>query len=274
MGVRDKVSYLITGGAGSIGSNLIRFLRNFGGTQKIIAFDNNEYGLSCLPSDIELAVGDLRDKNRLEEVLNDIDIVVHAGALKRIEMAEWNVKECIKTNVIGTMNLTEACQKSQVKKLLLISSDKAVPTDEFSLYGATKYLQEKIVLTANKGSTLCSIARFGNVMGTRGDVLEIWSEQIAANKPLSITDPDMRRFFWSMESAIDFIADCLDRMEGGEIFVPKMTEYNIMELKVQYFPNAETTHIGIRPGETMSHKLMTPQEEAKAKEYDWGWTIK
>ena len=269
------MSYLITGGAGSIGSNLIDFLRRFGGTRKIIAFDNNEYGLSCLPSDpiLELAVGDLRDKNRLEEVLNDIDIVVHTGALKRIEMAEWNVKECIKTNVFGTINLTEACKEKKVNKLLLISSDKAVPTDEYSLYGATKYLQEKIVLTANKGPLMCSVARFGNVMGTRGDVLEIWSKEMEANNPLSITDPDMRRFFWAMSPAIDFIADCLDRMEGGEIFVPKMEEYNIMQLKVKFFPNAETTHIGIRPGETMRHNLMTPSERARAKEYEWGWII-
>lgn len=267
------MNYLVTGGAGSIATGLINHICKQPNPPKIIAFDNSEYALSLLPAfpNLELAIGDIRDKSRLKETMKFVDTVIHAASLKRVDMAEWNVKETIKTNVLGTINVVEACAETNVEKMLLISSDKAVPTDNFSLYGATKYLQEKIVLTAKKPD--CSVARFGNVSGTRGDVLEIWARQTRENKPLTITEPNMQRYFWTMHEAVNFITHCLNIMKGGEIFVPKMTETNIMTLQQQHHPNAQVELIGMRPGEMLRHALLTPNEHSRAVEYDWGWLI-
>jgi len=276
--------FLVTGAAGSIGSALVKRLLQFQDV-KVWALDHDEYGLACLGDEVKgdprliLSLGDVRDKDRIELLLqNGVDMVFHLAAIKRIEAAEYNVQEAIKTNVLGTINLVEACLKNPPEKFLLISSDKAVPTESgISLYGATKYLQEKIVLSANKmnGRTKYSVVRFGNVRETRGNVLEIWRRQHIRGEPLTITDPKMRRFFWHMDECVDFILMCYEKMGGGEIFVPKMVEYNILDLAREMFgEKVRTKIIGVRPGEVLIHNLMTRDERIKAKENEWGWIIK
>jgi len=277
-----NATFLVTGGAGSIGSALVKTLEKEDCT--ILVFDNNEYGLSCLEGDVDvdkvkLIYADVRDKERIEYVLNcySVDVVVHLAALKRVESSESNPSEAIKVNVLGTQNLIDVCLKHPPKKFLLTSSDKAVPTESgISLYGATKFLQEKLVLSANGINGIkCSVARFGNVMGTRGDVLELWNKQIQSEKEILITDPKMKRFYWLYRECMEFIMMCLNEMEGGEIFVPKMPEYNIVDLARQFHgDNVKIRVTGLRPGEVLLQELMTKEERLRAKEFDWGWIIK
>lgn len=270
---------LVTGGAGSIGSNLALKLLEKENIGKVIAFDNNEYALACLQEKVsgkplQIAFGDVRDCERLREVLRDVDVVVHAAAMKRVEMAELNVVEAIKVNVLGTINLLQECRNASVKKFLLISSDKAVPVGEIGNYGATKLLQERVTLSS-KFPPMCAVARFGNVMQTRGNVLEIWERQRQEGKPLSITHPDVRRFFWTMEEAVNFIISCLEGMTHGDLFVPRMSEQRLMDLaKRIYGESVQFEQIGLRPGEVLIHKLMTDEEMERAVPSRWGWVIR
>jgi len=277
---------LVTGGAGSIGSNLVRSLEKLG-VANIIVMDNNEYALSIMEdefsgkSNIKLALGDVRDRERLRYLMKNVDIVVHMAAYKRVEVSERNMPEVIKVNVEGALNVVEICQKVGVKKVLLISTDKAVPYDDMSIYGATKLLQEKIFLLANEdylNEGYCfkaSVARFGNVIGTRGDVTEIWAKQHDSNKPLAITDLSMKRFFWTMREATDFITRCIDCMQGGEIFIPKIKEYGIIEYAEKlYGKGVKYKVVGTRSGEVLSHVLMTTGEKLCAKDIGWGFVIK
>jgi len=274
--------YFVTGAAGSIGSALVKKLVE-NKDNYVDAFDNNEYGLAMLRSEVNaqnlrILVGDVRDKERLETLLatEPYIIVIHLAALKRVETAEENVVEAIKTNVEGTINLTEACIKtyntSALDKFLLISSDKAVPTGDIGLYGATKFLQEKIVLSCPVMK--CAVARFGNVKGTRGDVFEIWKKQAEKGQHLTLTNPEARRFYWTMEEAVAFILKCLDLMQGGEIFVPNMKEYDMLDVLHGEFPEEEHEVTGLRPGEVLVHKLMTESEQHRAEETEWGWIIR
>ncbi len=277
--------YFVTGAAGSIGSALVKKLVE-NKDNHVDAFDNNEYGLAMLRSEVKarnlrVLVGDVRDKERLETLLatEPYNVVIHLAALKRVETAEQNVVEAIKTNVEGTINLTEACIKTRPTfshrpdKFLLISSDKAVPAGDIGLYGATKFLQEKIVLSCPVMK--CSVARFGNVKGTRGDVFEIWKKQAENSQHLTLTDSKARRFYWSMKEAVQFIVNCLYLMKGGEIFVPlEMKEYNMLHLLTTAYPKASYKVTGLRPGEVLVHKLMTESERLNAERTEWGWVIK
>lgn len=276
------MNYFLTGGAGSIGIALtLKLLEK--PLPNIIVFDNNEYALSKLDTAerkkhgrLTLAVGDLRDRNRLEELLGSVNTVVHLAAIKRVETAECNIGETIKTNILGTMGLIDACRNCGVENLLLISSDKAVPSGngEIGLYGLTKLVQEKLVLTANKFMH-ASVVRFGNVIGTKGDVFEIWKQQRNEQRTLTITDKRCKRFYWSLSDATDFILFCLNNMrEGGETFVPKMEEFTMVEMARKHFgDDVKFIEIGLRPGEVLTHQLMTETEKKRAKEYDWGWII-
>jgi len=283
-------SILITGGAGSIGSNLLfRLIHNIKVQNmsswyydKIIIMDNDEYGLSLLEEKIgesnpivKLALGDIRDRHRLRYLLRGVDAVVHCSAYKRVEVAEHNVSEVIRVNIEGTLNLVEECQNANIKKILLISSDKAVPYKDICTYGITKLMQERMVLLSNNHTIQCSVVRFGNVIGTKGDVLDIWTRQFLEGKPLSITNKDMKRYFWSMEEAVNFIIKCLSYMKGGEIFIPKMQEYNIMDYaKMKFGDNVKFKIIGLRSGETMKHKLMTEEEQNHVEDLGWCYRIR
>jgi len=270
--------YLVTGATGSIGSALTRKLleskENF-----VDAFDNNEYGLAVLESELatenlKIIIGDIRDRYRLELLVasKPYDAIIHLAALKRVEAAEENVAEAIKTNVLGTINVIEACERAPPGKFLLISSDKAVPVNEIGVYGATKFLQERIVLSCK--AMRCAVARFGNVKGTRGDVFEIWKKQATEGKPLTLTDPQARRFYWEMHEAINFIVMCLSIMQGGEIFIPEMKEYNMLQMFRMTFPKEDYIAIGLRPGEVLLHELMTQSERLRAERTLWGWIIR
>lgn len=276
------LKYFITGAAGSIGSALVKKLLE-NKDVAVDAFDNNEYGLSMLglelntPS-LRLVAGDIRDAQRLEMLLatEHYDAVIHLAALKRVEAAEQNITEAIKTNVLGTINLIEACTKARYgyvpRKFLLVSSDKAVPTDDIGIYGATKFLQERTVLACKTMN--CAVARFGNVKGTRGDVFEIWKKQADTGHPFTITEPSARRFWWTMEEAVSFILKCLDMMRGGEIFVPEMKEQSLLDMFRSVYPDKSYATTGLRAGEVLLHDLMTRVERLRAERTEWGWILR
>lgn len=267
---------LVTGATGSIGSEITKKLISIN-CKVIRALSNDENGLYELSKEItnkkkiRFIHGDISDLERCIVATEDIDIVIHAAALKHVPLCEYNPFEANKTNVIGTQNLVMASLKNNVKKFLHISTDKVV--DPISCMGATKLLAERIVINGNliKGSkkTIFSCARFGNVIGSRGSVLPLFLEQIKKNKPLTVTHRDMTRYFISIQEATDVLKNCINQMKGGEIFIPNNLKiFKIIDLakalKIYYKkPSLKIKFTGIRQGEKLFEKLYSDNEIRK-----------
>lgn len=267
----------VTGGCGSIGSEIVSYLVSK--KQQVKVFDNNELrifetqqnkklGSEEKRLNVEYVIGDVRDKDKVESEMKGCDIVIHAAALKHVYLCYENAIESVKTNIIGTQNIIDAAIKNNVKKVLFISTDKAV--NPISIMGATKFIGERLVLSAN-GNTKFSVVRFGNVIGTSGSVLKIWEKQLSEGESLTVTHKDMTRFMMSKEDAIRLIFQALKQMKGGEIFIFKMEEYNIYQMANDY--NLPIKITGIRPGEKIHEELMTAEERIKAKETKDMWII-
>ncbi len=279
---KDK-TLLVTGGAGSIGSELVRTLLNMG-PKVVRVLDNNETGLFDLEQElrsekIRLLVGDVRDRERLERAFEGVDIVFHAAALKHVPLCEFNPFDAVKTNVIGTQNALDAAIDEEVDRFIFISTDKAVnPTN---VMGATKLLAERLTISANyyKGSrkTVLSCVRFGNVLGSRGSVVPLFKKQITNGEPLTITDPNMTRFIMDIPKAIKLILKAAEIARGGEIFILKMPVVQISDLAgavadersssgCKIGKDIEVKTIGRRPGEKLYEELMTEAEAENAYE--------
>src|SRR5262249_27843085 len=206
---------------------------------------------------------DRRDEARLERALHGVDYVVHAAALKQVPAAEYNPMECIKTNVLGAENLINACIDAKVKRVVALSTDKAV--NPINLYGATKLCADKLFVAANNlsgaGGTRFATVRYGNVVGSRGSVVPLF---LAHRKHgwLPITDERMPRFWITIDEGVKFVASCLAMMEGGEIFVPKIATMTIVDLAKAIAPEAELRIVGIRPGEKL-HETLIPRDESR-----------
>jgi FlaA1/EpsC-like NDP-sugar epimerase len=261
---------LVTGGAGSIGSYISKRILDYP-VKSLRILDINEHSLFQLGREINdsrlrLLLGSITDQDRLDIASKDIDIIIHTAALKNIEITEFNPIETINTNVNGTVNLIKTIIKNNPKKFLNISTDKAA--DPSTLYGTTKNLSEKLVSWAGThiSTTKFASVRFGNVFETRGNVFEVWKRESEQKIPLSITDPMMKRYFFHIDDATEFVFRCLMIMNKGEIFIPKMKQYSIKELADQY----STDHkiIGLRKYEKMEEKLMTDEEKKIVKETD------
>jgi len=244
---------LITGGAGSIGSSLTKKLLEYP-VKTVRVLDIDEHALFLLGRSINdkrlrLLLGSILDKERLEIAGNDVDIIIHTAAIKNIEISEFNPIETIDTNVNGTMNLIKFAIKTNPKKFLNISTDKAA--DPSTLYGTTKQLSEKLTswAGAHVKSTKFASIRFGNVFETRGNVFEVWNEELKNNLALSLTDPLMERYFFHINEAIDLILNSLILMKRGEIFVPKMKLYRIKDLASKISKKHKV--IGLRSGEKL-----------------------
>lgn len=271
---------LVTGASGSIGSEITKKLLSKK-CKVIRALSNDENGLYDLSNqinhkkNIRFIHGDISDKERCIIATEDIDIVIHAAAMKHVPLCEYNPFEANKTNVIGTQNLVMASLKNNVKKFLHISTDKVV--DPISCMGATKLLAERIVINGNivKGSkkTLFSCARFGNVIGSRGSVLPNLVHQIKSNKPMTITHKDMVRYFINIEDSSNVLTSCISLMKGGEIFIPNNLKlFKILDLAKAlkiYFkkPNQKIIFTGIRQGEKLFEKLYSENEKNKIHIY-------
>ncbi len=267
----DNGSVLVTGGTGSFGQAFVRRLFAVTKPRRVIVFSRDEFKQSEMQIhpdlagriDIRFFIGDVRDQQRLELALRDVDVVIHAAAMKQVATAEYNPFECIHTNVIGAENIVRASLNSGVKKVLALSTDKAV--NPVNLYGASKLAADKIFAAANhlsaKTGTRFAVVRYGNVAGSRGSVVPLF-KRLAAEKVdhIPVTDPRMTRFWTTLDQVCDFVMASVERMEGGEIFVPKIPSLRITELATALAPGIEQKTVGIRPGEKLHEALISEDE--------------
>jgi UDP-N-acetylglucosamine 4,6-dehydratase len=274
--LKDKV-ILITGGTGSFGKQFVQTVLNEHFPKKLIIFSRDElkqfdmqqvYSEQQYPC-MRYFIGDVRDRDRLYRAMDGVDIVIHAAALKQVPTAEYNPIEVIKTNVLGGANIIDAAIDRNVQKVIALSTDKAA--NPINLYGATKLCSDKLFVAANgysgRHGTRFSVVRYGNVVGSRGSVIPFFM-QMRATGVLPITDPKMTRFWITLEEAVKFVLNCFQRMEGGEIFVPKIPSMNIVDLARAIAPECRLDIVGVRPGEKL-HETMVPEDDARnTVEYD------
>jgi len=267
----NNKTILVTGGTGSFGKQFIKTVLNRYRPNKLIVFSRDELKQYEMRSEfadtsrdsIRYFIGDVRDKDRLYRAFDEVDIVVHAAALKQVPTAEYNPIEAIKTNIMGAMNIIEAAIDRNVEKVIALSTDKAA--NPINLYGATKLCSDKLFVAANSyhGShpTRFSVVRYGNVVGSRGSVIPFFIKMKETGK-IPITDKRMTRFWITLEQGVQFVLQNLERMHGGEIFVPKIPSMNIMDLAKSIAPDCEYELVGIRPGEKL-HEIMIPEDDAR-----------
>ena len=267
---------LVTGGAGSIGSELVKKLLEYP-IQSVRVLDIDEYALAKLnkklnDSRLRILLGSVLDQKRIDMAGDGIDIIFHLAAIKNIEISEFNPIETIDTNVNGTVNMIQMLIKKKPKKFINISTDKAV--DASTLYGNTKQLGERLTSWAGVHikETKSATVRFGNVIESRGNVFEIWNEEIKKMKPLSITDVTMMRYFIHIDEVIDFILNVLLKVKSGEIFIPKMENFNIKKLADKISKSQKI--IGLRQGEKLEEILLNDNERENAIEEKNMWVIK
>ena len=260
-------SILVTGATGSFGKRFVKTILEQYDPKRVIAFSRDElkqYEMqqSIHSPKLRFFLGDVRDKERLYRAIDGIDVVIHAAAMKQVPASEFNPMEAIKTNIIGAENIINVCIDQGVKNVIALSTDKAA--NPANLYGATKLCSDKLFIAANALSerhrTRFSIVRYGNVIGSRGSVIPFFMQQRATGV-VPITDLRMTRFWITLGQGIKFVVDSLDRMHGGEIFVPKIPSMKVIDVAQVVAPGCKTEIIGIRPGEKL-HELMITQDDA------------
>jgi len=263
-------SLLITGGTGSLGKALTsHILSNHSEIRRIIIFSRDEqkqfqmaqeFPIDKFPQ-IRFFIGDVRDKERLTRAFKGVDYVIHAAAMKHVHLAEYNPEECIKTNIGGAQNVVDACLATNVERVVALSTDKACAP--INLYGATKLTSDKLFIAANniKGDSPIqfSVVRYGNVMGSNGSVIPFFINKKKEGK-LPITDPNMTRFNISLQGGVDMVMHALKYAWGGELFVPKIPSYGIMDVAEAIGPECEKPIIGIRPGEKVHEEMITTSD--------------
>lgn len=262
-------SVLITGGTGSFGRSFAELVLREFGPRRVIIFSRDELKQHDMrvrgftDPRLRYFIGDVRDPDRLRRAMQNVEVVVHAAALKQVPACEYNPIEAVLTNVMGGRNVIEAALDTGVQRVVMISTDKAV--NPVNLYGATKLVSEKLFVQANAyrgaGPTRFACVRYGNVVGSRGSVIPLFLEQKSTGK-VSVTDPRMTRFWITLDQGVRFVAGCLERMHGGEIFVPKIPSMNIMDLVEAVAPGCTAETIGIRPGEKV-HEVLISEDEAR-----------
>lgn len=266
----DNESILITGGTGSFGQMFVKTLLEKYSPKRVIVYSRDELKQSEMRSNplfqnlaLRFFLGDVRDRERLYLAMRDVDYVVHAAALKQVPAAEYNPHEFIKTNVNGATNVVEASLRAGVKKVVALSTDKAV--NPVNLYGATKLCSDKVFIAANSyagdSGTIYSVVRYGNVVGSRGSVIPLFVKQRESGV-LTITKPEMTRFLITLQKGVDFVLESLESMVGGELFVPKIPACSVADIANVVAPNAKWETIGMRPGEKM-HEILIPEDEAR-----------
>ena len=266
----DGKSILITGGTGSFGKRYAKTLLSSYSLKKLVIFSRDElkqYEMSLefkqYQDTLRFFIGDVRDYMRLREATRGIDIVIHAAALKQVPAAEYNPMECIKTNIHGAENIIQASLDNNVEKVIALSTDKAA--NPINLYGASKLASDKLFIAANNisgGRTKFAVVRYGNVVGSRGSVVPFFQKHIIEKSGyLPVTHKKMTRFWITLQQGVDFVIKCIERMGGGETFVPKIPSVRITDLAKAMAPNYEIKIIGIRPGEKL-HETMCPADDA------------
>jgi UDP-N-acetylglucosamine 4,6-dehydratase/5-epimerase len=265
---------LVTGGTGSFGTAFITTILRTHRPDSVRVYSRDElkqYELEQQLGDrrARFLIGDVRDRERMQRALRGVDVVVHAAALKQVPACEYNPFEAVQTNVVGTENVVAAALDADVPKTLAISTDKAV--NPVNLYGASKLCAEKIVVQGNayagSSGSRFSCVRYGNVVGSRGSVVPLFHRQ-ALEGTLTITDERMTRFWITLPQAVEFVLASLERMQGGEVFVPRIPSTRIVELAAALAPEAITKNVGIRPGEKVHEVLVTADEARQARAFD------
>jgi len=271
--MKDKI-ILLTGGTGSFGQKFTEVALRECEPRVIRIYSRGELlqqeMLQKFNDDPRLRffIGDVRDKERLDRATNEVDIVIHAAALKQVPTCEYNPVEAVRTNIDGAANVIDAAIDNGVEKIISISTDKAV--QPINLYGATKLVAEKLFIQGNayaggRKTRFCCV-RYGNVVGSRGSVVPLFLEQ-KKDGTITLTDERMTRFWITLEQGVRFVIDCIGRMHGGEVFIPKIPSMKISDLADMVAPQAERRIIGIRPGEKINESLITKEEAVHAREF-------
>jgi len=279
--INDKV-ILVTGGTGSFGQEFTEIIFKKYKPKKVIIFSRDEFKQHEMSKrfpikefNIRFFLGDIRDKERLEGAFENVDYVVHAAALKQVPALEYNPMEAVKTNIMGANNIVDVAIDRNVKKVIALSTDKAV--NPINLYGATKLVAEKIFIDANAyggGRTKFSVVRYGNVIASRGSAIELFLKLKQKKvKELPITDERMTRFWMTLEQSVELVLKALKEAEGGEIFVPKIPSMRIVDLAKAIMPNCKFKIIGIRPGEKINEVLISEDEARRTKIFDGLYAI-
>ena len=266
----NNKSILITGGTGSFGNEFVKqIIQKYKKIKKLIIFSRDElkqHEMSKIFSEekykfIRYFLGDVRDKERVFTALNGVDYVVHAAALKQVPRAEYNPFEYIKTNVLGAQNIVEGCIEKKIKKVIALSTDKAAAP--INLYGATKLCSDKLFIAANNikgfGGSNFSVVRYGNVLGSRGSLVDVLKKNKNKNF-FQITDNEMTRFNITLEESVNHVLWSFQNSPGGDILVPKLKSYNVLDLINAYNPNFKLKEIGIRPGEKIHEEMITESD--------------
>lgn len=277
-------SVLITGGTGTFGGAAVSALLSREDIRRVVVFSRDEQKQEIMKRSaarderLRFFIGDVRDESRLTMAMKGIDVVFHAAAMKIVGSCEYDPMECVKTNVLGAMNVISATlRSSSVQRVLAISTDKAASAA--NLYGGTKFVAEKLFVSGNilagDGPPSFAVARYGNVTGSRGSVIPYWQRLIRAGKPLPITHLEMTRFWITVRDAVRFVLQAVSIQQGGEIFIPKMPSYKVTDLAEALCgtPDFQRTVVGVRPGEKIHEDLLTVHEAANATQNDAAYVI-
>lgn len=264
-------SILVTGGTGSFGRTFVSQVLASEAPERIVVFSRDELKQYEMRQELEdddrvrFFLGDIRDKDRLRMALRGVDYVVHAAALKQVDTAEYNPMEFVKTNILGSENVIQACLESDVQRVVALSTDKA--SSPVNLYGATKLTADKLFISSNHyaeaGGTRFSVVRYGNVIGSRGSVIPFFRKLADEGKPLPITDFRMTRFWITLPQAAQFVIDSFDDMYGGELYVPRIPSMRVVDLAEAIAPGCELTEIGIRPGEKLHEEMISSEDSRR-----------
>jgi UDP-N-acetylglucosamine 4,6-dehydratase/5-epimerase len=273
----NNKTILITGGTGSFGKKFIKTILNKYNLNKVIVFSRDELKQfemqQILPDNdktpMRYFIGDVRDYHRLKMAMTGVDIVIHAAALKQVPACEYNPFEAVKTNIIGGQNVIDAAISCGVKKVIALSTDKAAAP--INLYGATKLASDKLFVAANnysgKHDIKFSVVRYGNVMGSRGSVIPFFQKKVDTGV-LPITDDRMTRFNITIQEGVNFVLQSLNKMWGGELFVPKIPSYKILDVAKAIAPNCKYEVVGIRPGEKLHEEMITETDALNSVEFE------
>jgi UDP-N-acetylglucosamine 4,6-dehydratase (inverting) len=269
--ILEGSSILITGGTGSFGKAFLQQVLENHNPARIVIFSRDElkqYEMRQVWGDddrVRFFLGDIRDRDRLNMAMRGVDYVVHAAALKQVDTAEYNPMEYVKTNILGSENVIQACLEAGVKKVVALSTDKA--SSPVNLYGATKLTADKLFISSNHyavaGGTRFSVVRYGNVMGSRGSVIPFFRRLAEKGEPLPITDLRMTRFWITLPQAVDFVISSFDDMNGGELYVPRIPSMHVTDLARAVAPDAELIEVGIRPGEKLHEEMISTEDSRR-----------
>ncbi len=282
--LNDK-TILITGGTGSFGKKFLEMIFARYNPKKVIIYSRDEFKQSVMQTEykdkvdmskVRFFIGDVRDKERMERAFDGVDYVIHAAAMKQVPTCEYNPMEAVKTNIHGAQNVIDAALNCGVKKVVALSTDKAV--NPINLYGGTKLVSDKLFIAANaysgENGTVFSVVRYGNVAGSRGSVIPIWQKLLdAGNKNLGVTDMRMTRFWITLEQGVELVFKALEESTGGETYISKIPSFHIGDLAKAMCPDCTISEIGIREGEKLHEVMVTRDDSRLTYEYDKHYII-